>query len=580
VAEPNRDTIYVDIDDEITGIIDKVRGSNAKIVALVLPKRAAVFQSVVNMKLLKRATEQSKKHIVLITSEAGLLPLAGAVGVYVASTLTTKPEIPAAPLVDDGREEMVEESASMADDDPDEITVTTAGSKPVGELAGLPPVGADGVETVELNDEDDDLPVAAAAAPMSKKANKKAAKKAKDTDKKLHVPNFERFRVLFIVGILLILVIVAALILGLSVLPKASIAIQTDATDVNTNVNLTLDTSASSLDTQTNTVPAKQVSEQKTYTATVAATGQQNNGQEASGTINMSAEECGTVASAQDVPAGTGVSTNGNTYITQGDTTFNYSKIKGNCIYFTANTPTGITAQSPGSAYNTSSSTASFTVAGRSDVTATGSATGGTDNIQTIVQQSDIANAEGKISTQDSSVKQDLEQQLQQDNFYAIPATFSTGSPTTTPSTAAGSPASNVTVTEAITYTMYGARQTDLDTLLTNNVKSQVNNGQGILSLGLANGTFTTTGGSGNDTSLTLATTAEVGPNINVATIKQQAVGKKTADVESTIKSDSDVTNVTVHLSPFWVTSVPKKLSKITVTIAKPTANASSSSNP
>jgi hypothetical protein len=43
VAEPNRDTIYVDIDDEITGIIDKVRGSNAKIVALVLPKRAAVF---------------------------------------------------------------------------------------------------------------------------------------------------------------------------------------------------------------------------------------------------------------------------------------------------------------------------------------------------------------------------------------------------------------------------------------------------------------------------------------------------------------------------------------------------------
>ena len=92
----NKDTIYIDIDDEITTVIDKVRSSPGRIVALVLPKRATVFQSIVNMKLLKRSAESAKKNVVLITTEAGLLPLAGAVGLHVAPTPQSKPEVPAA----------------------------------------------------------------------------------------------------------------------------------------------------------------------------------------------------------------------------------------------------------------------------------------------------------------------------------------------------------------------------------------------------------------------------------------------------------------------------------------------------
>src|ERR1700732_4612877 len=132
MAESHKDTIYIDIDDEITGIIDKLRGSSGKIVALVLPKRAAVFQSIVNMKLLKRAADDAKKNLVLITAEAGLLPLAGAAGVHVAKTLSSKPEIPSAPQTDDATEEMVEETG-----DESEITAENAGDQPVGKLAGL-----------------------------------------------------------------------------------------------------------------------------------------------------------------------------------------------------------------------------------------------------------------------------------------------------------------------------------------------------------------------------------------------------------------------------------------------------------
>src|SRR5438132_10479250 len=117
MAATDKDTIYIDIDDEITGIIEKVRVSGGKVVALVLPKRAAVFQSIVNMKLLKRAADSNKKHLVLITSEAGLLPLAGAAGVHVAKTLTSKPEIPHAPLPPDDSEEAVQEDGTEPEPD-------------------------------------------------------------------------------------------------------------------------------------------------------------------------------------------------------------------------------------------------------------------------------------------------------------------------------------------------------------------------------------------------------------------------------------------------------------------------------
>ena len=73
VAEsPKKKTIYVDVDDEITAIIDKVKTAGEPIQALVLPKRATMLQSIVNMKLLKRAADQDNKskqelpdHIVL-----------------------------------------------------------------------------------------------------------------------------------------------------------------------------------------------------------------------------------------------------------------------------------------------------------------------------------------------------------------------------------------------------------------------------------------------------------------------------------------------------------------------------------
>lgn len=545
-----KETIYIDIDDEITTIIDKLKSSNAKVVALVLPKRAAVFQSIVNMKLLKRAADADKKNLVLITSEAGLLPLAGAAMIHVAKTPTTKPEIPAAPEIDNDNEPV----------EADELTNEDA-TKPIGELAKG--TAADDMETVTLPKKD--LPDDENLPPKKKDFKPKK-------DKKLAVPDFNKFRLYLLIGGGLLTVLIIGFISGLFIFNRATINIQTNASKINVDKDLVLSTTAKSPDTKTNTLPAKLAQEQKTYTAQATATGQKNNGNKARGSISMTSRICGTFTTPDDVPAGTGVSSNGQTYITQQVTKFDPTTTpSGGCGTFKATTSTAIQAQSGGTAFNGATS---FKVAGRDDISATVSSaiTGGTDNIVTVVNQTDINNAKAKINPNDSDIKNKLKNKLKSDNYYPIEGTYGTGTPNVTSSVDPGQPASSVTVTETITYTMFGVREDDITALLESDIKTQLdNNSQSILDNGLSTANFVVNNQNSTTAQVSMSASASVGPQINVEDIKQQSLGKSPAEVKNLLASNQDVTSVDVKLSPFFVSKVPKSDSKVKVVVAKPT---------
>ncbi len=580
MAAADKDTIYIDIDDEITGVIDKVKNSKSKVVALVLPKRASVFQSIVNMKLLKRAADSSSKNLVLITTETGLMPLAGAAGIHVAKTLSSKPEIPLAPSAAEDIEEPLDEATSLpaAEEEPP-IDPTQS----VGELAGDEPPSSkltnEALDTVTLdNKEDEPSAKDAADDKETKSKNKEAAKQAK----KLKVPNFDRFRKYLLLGGLgLIILIILFLILNGS-LSKATINITTDATNVNANLNLNLSTTASSVSTSNGTIPAKLDQEQKTYSQQTSTTGQQNNGSKASGVVSMTAQYCNgnfpPSGGPPSIPAGTGLSSNGLTFITQTETDFSSNNNYHNgCFDFpsTANTP--IQAQAGGSSYNNADS---FSVAGYSNISVSVSqaVSGGTDNIVQVVNQNDINNAKAKITTTDNTVKSDLESQLKGQGYYAIDATYSAGTPNVTSSANVGDVANTVTVTETVTYTMFGVKQNDLKTLVDNNVNSQIDTAkQSILDDGLSSANFSVNSQNTSGAQIALTTTAVAGPQLNINSIKQQAAGKRVGDVKTELETDPDVTGVSVKLSPFWVTSVPHSASKITVDIAKPTNTKSGS---
>lgn len=75
--------IYVEIDDEVTVVYDKVKAVPGKEIYIVAPKRSILFQSVVNLKILKRKAEDDGKKIYFITNDKNGIHLAQKVGITV-----------------------------------------------------------------------------------------------------------------------------------------------------------------------------------------------------------------------------------------------------------------------------------------------------------------------------------------------------------------------------------------------------------------------------------------------------------------------------------------------------------------
>lgn len=560
-TQAGKEVLYIDVDDEITAIIDKVRGSGEKIVALVLPKRATVLQSIVNMKLLKRTADEAKKHLVLITSEAGLLPLAGSVGIYVAKTLQSRPEIPPAP------------AAHGADDDSEEAVDMGAGSEPldksasVGEHAKSHPKSAVAPADPALADED--LPIELDNTSATPAAGAAVAGKKGKKGHKFSIPDFNKFRVWLVIGGVALVLFVLMWYMAFVSLPRADITIKTDSTALSSNMDVTLDTEADSADVDEAVIPALAQSTQKTFTQQAEATGQLDKGTKASGAVSLNAGVCGATPPA-DVPAGAGLSANGLTYITQSNTSFAPKIQKGKCSWIGAS-DTGVVAQGNGDKYNMGSG--SLSVAGRADVTATTEGIiGGTSSIVKVVSQVDIDNAKQKIAAQDTAaIKQELKQGLGTKGWFVIDATFKTAEPEVTTSAKVGDEAANVNVTEKITYSMMGVKESDLKKLVANDLSDKIDeNKQSILDYGLSTAAYKLQNQQDKTTLISVDATVVAGSDLNLDEIKKQIAGKKSGDAKQLIGDYPGVTSVDVNYRPFWVSKIPKNTGKINITVEKP----------
>ena len=559
ISKPGKDVVYIDLDDEITSIIDKLENTKASIVALVLPKRASVLQSIVNMRLLKRASETTAKNVVLITSESAILPLAGAAGLQVAKNLQSKPHIPPSPVpIHEGplpQKPTAEEP--VAEDDGEEIDESQAKidyGRSVGELAA-----ARGVEEPETIPLDDEEMAAEEAAGVLTSTKAKAPK-----DKRFKIPNFDKFRLSMVAGIGGLVLLIIFIFLATSVLPKARITLKTTSLPLSANFSLMADGSAKTLDEEKAIIPASLQTKDQTSTQTVNATGQQNNGDKAKGSVTMSGGACSATVPA-DVPAGSGLATGGLTYITQAKTSFAPVVSGGKCT-FQSTSSTAITAQTGGSKYNVSG--ASFSVSGRSDVSASGSASSGTDNITTVLSQSDMDSAKQKITSADTDkFTQEWQKTLEDQDLYLITPTLKLSDPALSSSTPVGQPATTATVTVKITYTILSLKKDELKKAVIGQINKQIDSQKQKLSdddplKGLSVSIQSQESPTKLTLQLSIDTTAI--PILDVEGIKKTAAGQKTGDIRSALSSLPGVKEVEVKFSPFWVSKAPKA-SKITV---------------
>lgn len=546
----DKETIYIDVDDEITSIVEKVRNADHKIVALVLPKRMATLQSIVNMKLLKRTADESKKKVVLITSEASLLPLAGAVKLHVAKTLQSKPAIPPPPDVKQDKE--------VVTDDGEDVDK----NKAVGELAGVAAVAAvakDDIDedTIDVDSVDDE-----------------PAPKSKAQKNKLKVPNFEKFRTkMFIIGGGLALLLIIFFILN-KVLPKATVTIKTNSTEINVTTSFTANTDQKTLDVPGAVVPAQVEKANSTSEQKVPATGKKNVGAKATGEVTMSTTIQGCSSAAGSIPAGVTITNGVVSYTTGEAATFHVSDLQGgNCIWTSNNV--SVTANDGGSKYNVGANT-QFTITGYAGSATNGAAmSGGTDKTITIVTQADIDAAKQKANEDTGKVKSELSEKFKALNLYALPPTLQPGKQTVTSTPQIGQEASEVTVKFQTEYSMLGVKQDDLEALINEAAKDQLKEkNQKISDYGLdqANITISSTKSPTNQT-MSLQTSATAGATINEDALVEQIKGKKGGDVKILISQMPGVEEVTVDFSPFWVNRIPSNPDKTTIVVEKQQAS-------
>lgn len=548
-TKDTKDTVYLDVDEEITNVIQKVQNSQKSIVALVLPKRAGVFQSIVNMKLLKRTADQNKKKVVLITSEAGLLPLAGAAGIHVAPTLSSKPVLPPSPTV-----------AKVAEVEHDLGEVGIDPKTPVGDLMDH---GDDDDDNIEI-DNDQFAAVATGGAAKAGKGGKAGkAGKGKGGHGKLAVPNFNKFRKIMLFGGLALVLLIVGLWWALAIAPKATITLKTEASETLADFNFTADTGASDVDLEKKVLPAKRETVKKTDVEKVPATGQKDNGAKAGGTITFSTP-CG--PNFPTIPAGTGVSSNGLTFITKSSVKLTPGGSSGGSCKFTGSTQ--VTAQNNGDKYNLAPG--SYSVANFPEVDAQGSQmTGGTSEIIKVVSGTDIEAAKTKLNEKQAAVSDELRATLNTQEYSAITASFNIGTPAYTITPAVDSEASEVTVQAITEYTMLGVKEDDLKKMIAEAIKDQVDTDkQSILDEGLSSAEYTVNTDKGAaKVPVKIQTTVVVGPDLDQDQIKSEIAGKKKGQVQELLKARPGVNDVTIDTKPFWNAKVPKKQAKITIVI-------------
>lgn len=547
--KPGKDVVYLDIDDDITTIVDKVEVSKEKIVALVLPKRFATLQSIVNMRLLKRISESASKNVVLITSETALLPLAGAAGIHVAKNLQSKPEIPPSPV------DLPQEKPTVPEDPDAEIDDKDAKldyHRSIGELAAGETV--EEPETIPLEDAEEEQEGAAKA-------------KKPPRDKKLKVPNFERFRLLLALGVIGIVSLIAFFIFAIFIWPKTTITLQTEATPLSTVFELNTSDKATTLDEAKGIIPAVLKTSDIKSNQKAQATGQQNNGQKASGSVTLAAKRCPpNIGAPNAVSAGTGITTGGLYFVTQSNASFSFEGTDGTCNNWKSGS-VAISAQAAGAKYNVSN--ASFSVVGRSDVSASGSASGGTDDIVTILSQADVDAAANKVTDDDRNKFVDsFKKSLDEQDFYLIEATLKAKDPAVTATPAVGQPASVANVAITISYSVLVVPKEEMKKAINGELNKQIDKSKQKIGTDDVLKIITVTVQSQkSSTEATLSINADTTaiPIINTDAIKKQVGGKKESEIKSLLGDLPGIKSVEVKMNPFWVSKAPNKAGKITV---------------
>lgn len=532
----NKDVIYIDVEDDITNIVSKIKDSKARIVALVPPKRVGILQSAVNMRLLNRAAENAEKRIVLITSDQALSGLAAAARIPVAKTLQSRPEIAEIPAID-------------VDDGDDVID----GSEiPVGELA-------DKAIPKARNKADDAIDAAIAEDEKPSKPVKPAKSAGKGKPK---VPDFNVFRkklVLIGGGIALFIVFI---VWAIWFAPHATVVITAKTTTSTVDKSVTLKQDGK-VDAANNIVKSLRQEQKKDISVDFTPTGKKKVGEKASGTMHLVRTSVSSLTLI--IPAGTSFSSGDYTFVSTEPASLSGTSIgPGGVIQSVATVK--VQATQVGSEYNLSSRSYSSNVSGFS---AAGTAmSGGSSREVTVVSADDVAKAKVKLDAQKDASLQSAVKALFPSSSIVINESYQEARSNPTPSVAIDHEASGtVQLKTTVTASIQGIDRSDMKQFLEDTLKKEIGSkkNQKIYNDGSNEVKFAQYSERNNAVQVRLTANAKIGPEIDEHKVKEQVKGRNYGDVQSSLESIEGVQDVDTKFSPFWVRTVPNNDKHISI---------------
>ncbi|MFY9227979.1 MAG: hypothetical protein WAO28_01475 [Candidatus Microsaccharimonas sp.] len=554
----NKDVIYIDVDDDVTAIIGKIKKSKEKVVALVPPKRAGSLQSAVNLRLLNRMAKADKKHLVLITNNQALMALAANSKIPVAKNLQSKPELPEIP--------------ALAVDDDDDII--DGSDLPVGDHAATVKV-SDNTRTdsrsdvIESLDIDGEKTATAGAVGVSHGVSKRVA----SARSKVKIPDFNSFRKRLALVILGGAGLIALLIWMFVFAPAATIVITAKTSPAPVSSTIKLGGTAAT-DYKAGILKSVSQQEKKDVSIDFDATGTGTVGEKATGTVVFKNCEDSVAIT---IPAGTTISKSGQNYVTQTAVSVpGGSGGFGGCTTPGTSGAVAISAADIGSQYDTADGS-TFAVSGHPNsstvymrAVASGAISGGSSREVKIVSAEDIDRAKGQLIGQstDADKKSLAKKFVNGEKIIDSSFTVDRVEAVSVPAVNAEAPASGkAKLTIATTYTLYAVPKADLESYLNSSITAQLDSrsSQKIYNTGIDKATLSNFRKEGDVLMATVTSTGQVGPKIDEDSIKDKVKGKIYGEVQSTIEAIDGVQGVDVLFSFPWVRSVPRDTTKIQI---------------
>ena len=566
----NKDVIYIEPEDDITDIILKIENSKEKIVALVPPKKAGVFRSVVNIKLIAKAGTTSEKSVVLVTVDPSITKLAAATKLPVAKNLQSAPSVP---KLDSEDAEDNSEKAELVEDKDGEVEAEDEKDEEEDEKKEEEDKDDDEEEDGDDEEEDDE---------DEEKEEEKPKKKDKKKPKKKSgglIAWIKEHKKLSIAAGIALLGIIILLIWMLFIAPAVDIAVSIKTDKKNFSESVTFVDKLEDENAEEGKFYLEQKKIEETQKVEFEATGKKNVGDKATGDVVVYAyfKEPGSIP----INAGTAFYYNNLAFYSDDNVTLSYSGSNDekcdNAGQISSLINSGcqksarvkVTAGGSGEKYNILASNTGWSAVARiTGVYSDKPMTGGTDNEITVVQQSDVIEAQNQVkSSKEEENKEKLFEKIKNesgDKYYIIDSSFEQ-----TTSDDVVTPAVDEEVKEGVkptlevktTSTVYVIDKVKLEEYV--DKKAKLEDDQKVYDIKdiyIENMSHIAVGATTK-----LKAQYFVGPRLTAEGLIDKIKGKGLGDARREISDINGVSDVKIETSFPWVMAVPTDSNKISV---------------